>query len=71
MPLVDRAKEEIRKLEDILIETFQTEKKKEWTITATTTQKKKKPEQNTKNCGETSKLLTYALLECQEKRNRA
>ena len=36
-------------------------------------QKKKKnnPEQNTKNCGETSKLLTYALLECQEKRNRA
>lgn len=29
MPLVDRAKEEIRKLEDILIETFQTEKKKE------------------------------------------
>ena len=29
MPLVDRAKEEIRKLDDILIETFQTEKKKE------------------------------------------
>lgn len=29
MPLVDRAEEEIRKLEDILIETFQPEKKKE------------------------------------------
>lgn len=29
MPLVDRAEEEIRKLEDILTETFQPEKKKE------------------------------------------
>lgn len=66
MPLVDRAEEEIRKLEDILTETFQPEKKKEWTITAAT-----KPEQNTKNCGKTSKLLTDALLEYQEKRNRA
>lgn len=35
---------------------------------ATTTTK---PEQNTKNCGKTSKLLTDALLKYQEKRNRA
>lgn len=52
-----------------MIATFQTEKKKERTITAATTTTK--PEQNTKNCGKTSKLLTDALLKYQEKRNRA